>query len=126
MDDEPTWDRWDGDRLKAQISRKVQHLVSVPEGRSKVFRVAWGVAGLIVVVAGVAMTVFPGPAIIVIPIGLAMLAGVFAWARGLLDRSIDRGVDMERWVAELDLRVKVLAALAGIGLVAALVAVYIL
>lgn len=116
---------FDGDRLKAEISRRVQHLVGVPEGRSKVFRMAWAAAGVVLVLAGVAMMVFPGPAIIVIPMGLAMLAGIFAWARGLLDTSIDRGVDMERWVAGLDLWVKVLAVLVVVCLVAAGVWLYV-
>ena len=34
-----------------------------------------------VLLIGIAMVVLPGPAIIVIPIGLAILATEFAWAR---------------------------------------------
>lgn len=118
--------RFDGDRLKAEISRRVQNLVGVPEGHGRVFRMAWAAAGVVLVLAGVAMTVFPGPAIIVIPMGLAMLAGIFAWARGLLDTSIDRGVDVERWITGLDLRVKVLAALVAACVVAVVAAWYFL
>jgi tellurite resistance protein TerC len=40
-----------------------------------------GAAGGIVLAAGVAMIVLPGPAIVVIPIGLAILATEFAWAK---------------------------------------------
>ena len=36
--------------------------------------------------AGVAMIVLPGPAVIVIPIGLAILASEFVWAARLLHR----------------------------------------
>ena len=41
--------------------------------------------GASVVAVGVAMLVLPGPAIIVIPLGLAILAVEFAWARRWLE-----------------------------------------
>ncbi len=44
-------------------------------------RIVVGVVGTTVVLLGVAMLVLPGPALIVIPAGLAILALEFAWAR---------------------------------------------
>lgn len=44
------------------------------------------VVGLTVVLIGVAMIVLPGPAVLVIPAGLGVLALEFAWAQDLLDR----------------------------------------
>jgi YkoY family integral membrane protein len=44
------------------------------------------IVGSIVLLVGFAMIFLPGPAIIVIPAGLAILATEFAWARSLLDR----------------------------------------
>jgi tellurite resistance protein TerC len=44
------------------------------------------VVGFTVLIAGLAMTVLPGPAIVVIPAGLAILATEFLWARRLLER----------------------------------------
>jgi hypothetical protein len=44
------------------------------------------VAGCTVLALGVALIVLPGPAIIVIPAGLAILAIEFAWARRWLQR----------------------------------------
>ena len=44
------------------------------------------IVGLTVVFAGVAMIILPGPAFIVIPVGLLILATEFAWARHLLKR----------------------------------------
>jgi len=44
------------------------------------------VVGFTVLLAGLAMTVLPGPAIVVIPAGLAILATEFLWARRLLER----------------------------------------
>ncbi len=45
-----------------------------------------GVIGGTVVIAGIAMLVLPGPAIVVIPLGLAILATEFVWAKRLLSR----------------------------------------
>jgi uncharacterized protein (TIGR02611 family) len=44
------------------------------------------VVGTTVVLCGVVMIVLPGPAILVIPAGLAILATEFIWARRLLGR----------------------------------------
>jgi len=48
------------------------------------------VVGLTVVLIGVAMLVLPGPAFVVIPLGLAILATEFVWARHLLHTLRDR------------------------------------
>jgi tellurite resistance protein TerC len=42
--------------------------------------------GLTVLLVGAAMIFLPGPAIIVIPVGLAILGTEFAWAKTLLRR----------------------------------------
>ena len=42
------------------------------------------VIGFTILASGIAMIVLPGPAIVVIPIGLAILATEFIWARNLL------------------------------------------
>jgi uncharacterized protein (TIGR02611 family) len=44
-------------------------------------RVLVAVAGGTVLLAGIALIVLPGPAILVIPAGLAILGAEFAWAR---------------------------------------------
>ena len=44
------------------------------------------VIGSTVVVVGIALIVLPGPAVIVISLGLAILATEFFWARRLLRR----------------------------------------
>ena len=45
------------------------------------------VVGVTVVLFGVALIVLPGPAVIVIPVGLAILATEFAWARRAVRRA---------------------------------------
>ncbi|MDD2732298.1 MAG: PGPGW domain-containing protein [Desulfuromonadaceae bacterium] len=42
--------------------------------------------GFTILVVGIAMIVLPGPAFVVIPVGLAILATEFIWAGNLLDR----------------------------------------
>lgn len=50
-------------------------------------RVVVGVIGGTIVVIGIALLVLPGPAFIVIPLGLLVLGSEFAWARRLLRRA---------------------------------------
>jgi len=45
------------------------------------------IIGGTVLLIGVALIVLPGPAFIVIPIGLAILATEFAWALSMVDRA---------------------------------------
>lgn len=52
----------------------------------KVRRIVILVVGCTVVLVGIAMIALPGPAFIVIPLGLAILATEFVWARRLLQR----------------------------------------
>ncbi len=44
------------------------------------------VAGSTVLLIGIAMIVLPGPAVLVIPVGLGVLATEFVWARKLLTK----------------------------------------
>jgi len=62
-------------------------------GQRRIKRVIVFVVGMTVLLIGVVMIVLPGPAIIVIPAGLAILGIEFAWARrwllkarGMLDK----------------------------------------
>jgi uncharacterized protein (TIGR02611 family) len=95
-----------------RLARRVQHERDRYSKRGRVFRVAWVLAGIIVVAAGVAMVVFPGPALIVIPAGLLMLSMEFAWAQRLLDVGIDRGEQAKDVVAGASREQKILGAAA--------------
>lgn len=50
-------------------------------------KLAIALSGGSVVLVGIAMLVLPGPAILVIPLGLAILATEFLWARRWLKRA---------------------------------------
>jgi len=58
--------------------RKMLHLEDAPPF---VRRVIIAVIGGTVLIIGIAMIVLPGPAVVVIPLGLAVLATEFIWAR---------------------------------------------
>ncbi len=49
-------------------------------------RLVVALLGITVVLLGVVLIITPGPAIVVIPLGLAILATEFVWARRLLKR----------------------------------------
>ncbi|MDB5348330.1 MAG: putative rane protein [Schlesneria sp.] len=55
--------------------------------------------GMSVVVVGIAMIVLPGPATIVIPAGLAILATEFVWAKRWLDYLKRRAQEAMDWTA---------------------------
>lgn len=68
-------------------------------------RVVVGVIGGTIVLIGIALILLPGPAIIVIPLGLLVLGSEFAWARRLLRRGKEmiakvRGKRVEELAAE--------------------------
>lgn len=59
---------------------------TLSQGYKAARRVAVGLIGGTVLLVGLALLVLPGPAVLVIPAGLAVLALEFAWARRWLDR----------------------------------------
>lgn len=54
-------------------------------------RAAVAVVGVILILAGVVMLIIPGPGILTIVLGLALLATEFSWAHALLKRLQTRG-----------------------------------
>jgi tellurite resistance protein TerC len=50
-------------------------------------RIAIAIVGFSVLIIGIAMIVLPGPAFIVIPVGLGILGLEFAWARHWLKKA---------------------------------------
>ena len=58
----------------------------VAQGIRAARRVIVGVVGATVIVVGVALLVLPGPAFVVLPIGLGILAIEFEWARRWMRR----------------------------------------
>ena len=59
-------------------------------------RIVIGVVGGSVLVVGVLMIVLPGPAFVVIPVGLGILGLEFAWARSWLRKAKTQAETMAR------------------------------
>jgi uncharacterized protein (TIGR02611 family) len=89
--------------------------------RHPLFRIAFGVAGVLVTLAGLVMLVTPGPAFVLIPIGLAMLSMEFAWAERLLARSLEQAAAAQEKAARASTGQRVLAAIAALLAIAACV-----
>jgi tellurite resistance protein TerC len=49
-----------------------------------------GIIGTTILIIGLAMIILPGPAFIVIPLGLSILATEFLWARKIMDKFKDK------------------------------------
>jgi len=62
-------------------------LKRLANNRPKLKKFLVAVIGGTVVLIGVCLIVLPGPAVVVIPAGLAILATEFVWARNLLKKA---------------------------------------
>lgn len=71
-----------------------------------VTKVVVGIVGMILLVAGIIMIVTPGPALVLIPLGLAVLSTEFAWARKALEKVRDKAVQAKEKAAAQDPRVR--------------------
>jgi uncharacterized protein (TIGR02611 family) len=94
--------------------------------RGRFYRIGFAILGASVTLVGIAMLVTPGPAFVVIPIGLAMLALEFAWAERRVGRAGGQAARRPRQAAEATRAQRILGAVAvavalGAGLAAWLV-----
>ena len=101
-----------------ELFEKLEERRESYQERGLLYRVAFTTAGFTVLLGGLAMLVLPGPALAVIPIGLAMLALQFAWAERLLEVAVDRAEAAGRTVTQTSRKQKVVGGIA-IALVAA-------
>ena len=102
------------DRLRAQRETHRE--------RSKLVRLGFIIVGFTVLLAGLAMVVLPGPALAVIPIGLAILSLEFAWAARLLEVAIEKAEQAKQSAKETTKAQRIVVAVA-IALAVAAVAV---
>jgi uncharacterized protein (TIGR02611 family) len=71
--------------LRGLEERRERHLE-----RHRLVRIAVSLFGFLLVLAGIAMLVLPGPGLLTIVLGLGILALEFAWAERLLERAVDK------------------------------------
>jgi uncharacterized protein (TIGR02611 family) len=89
--------------------------------RSRAYRAVFVVAGAIVTLAGAAMLALPGPAFVVIPIGLTMLAMEFSWAERWLEAALLKAEAAQRGAANASPAQRAL----GIGAIAVGIAAFV-
>ena len=82
-------------------------------------RIAVTVVGFAVLIAGIVMMVTPGPGVLVIVVGLAILASEWAWAERALDRAKAGGklVLEQATASAIRIALSVLLTLGGIAAV---------
>src|SRR5918999_6449599 len=89
--------------------------------RNRLLRIGFALFSFLVVLAGLAMLVLPGPGLLVIALGLGILALEFAWAERLLERTVDRLEQGAETVKRASTTQQLLLAALAAGAAAALV-----
>ena len=80
----------------APVSRRLRALARVQEHkvrhrrRGRLYRIGFGVVGVVLIAVGLLLLALPGPGLLVIAIGIGMLALEFDRAERLLDRILAR------------------------------------
>src|SRR3954451_21495955 len=102
------------ERLRDQRERHLE--------RPRIVRALYVVVGVTLLLAGIALLVAPGPAFVVIPIGLAILSLEFTWAERLLERSLEQAETAKRKAAQTSTTQRIVTGVAAALAAGALVA----
>jgi uncharacterized protein (TIGR02611 family) len=98
-------------------ARREEHLK-----RGRFYRIVFAFAGGIVLLGGVIMLVTPGPAFVLIPIGLAMLSLEFVWAERMLDKALEQAQVAQEKAAQTTRMQRILGGLAFVAGAGAVIA----
>jgi uncharacterized protein (TIGR02611 family) len=109
---------------RRRIMERVRHRKELHKQRGRTYRIAFGIAGFVVLIGGVVLSLpfVPGPGLLFVAIGLGMLALEFAWAERLLERIADRLEQAGERAARATRGQRAMAAAATVACVVALVA----
>jgi len=111
-------------RPRPKLVEKLEARRATHRERHLVFRLAFGLVGALILLGGLVMLVTPGPAFVLIPIGLAMLSMEFIWAERLLDRSLEQAAIAQEKAAQTTGKQRILAGIAtALAIAAAALAV---
>jgi uncharacterized protein (TIGR02611 family) len=108
-------------RPRPKLIEKLEERRESHRERGRLFRIGFGLVGAMILVGGLVMLVTPGPAFVLIPIGLAMLSLEFVWAERLLEKSLEQAQIAQEKAAQTTRAQRVLGAIAGLLAVAACV-----
>lgn len=113
-------------RPRPKLVERLEARRATHHQRSRVYRIGFTTLGMLILLGGVVMLVTPGPAFVLIPIGLAMLALEFTWAERLLEKSLQQAQIAQEKAAQTTTLQRVLGALAGLVAFAACIAAILL
>jgi uncharacterized protein (TIGR02611 family) len=108
-------------RPRPKLIERLEARRATHRERHPLFRIAFGVGGALVTLAGIVMLVTPGPAFVLIPVGLAMLSMEFVWAERLLGKSLEQAAIAQEKAAQTTRTQRILAAIATLLAIAAIV-----
>jgi uncharacterized protein (TIGR02611 family) len=106
------------ERQEPRLVQRLRERRHTHRDRGFIYRGAFVVAGVTLLLLGIAMLVTPGPAFVFIPVGLAILSLEFAWAERLLDRALEQADAAKRKAAAaspLQKRLTAIATVLGVG-----------
>jgi uncharacterized protein (TIGR02611 family) len=108
-------------RPRPKLIERLEARRATHRERGRLFRIAFGLVGTLVTLAGVVMLVTPGPAFVLIPIGLAMLSLEFVWAERLLEKSLEQAQIAQEKAAQTTRTQRILVGIATALAIAACV-----
>jgi uncharacterized protein (TIGR02611 family) len=108
-------------RSRPKLIEKLEARRATHRERGRLFRIGFGIVGALVLLGGVIMLVTPGPAFVLIPIGLAMLSLEFVWAERLLEKSLEQAAIAQQKASETTRTQRILGLVAGALAIAACV-----
>ena len=108
-------------RPRPKLVERLEARRATHHQRSRIYRIGFAALGTLILVAGVVMLVTPGPAFVLIPIGLAMLSMEFIWAERLLEKSLEQAAIAQQKAAQTTRTQRILAAIATLLAIAAVV-----
>jgi uncharacterized protein (TIGR02611 family) len=101
-------------RPRPKLIEKLEARRATHRERGRLFRIGFGIAGVLVLLGGIVMLVTPGPAFVLIPIGLAMLSLEFVWAEQLLEKSLEQAQIAQEKAAQTTRTQRILGAIATV------------
>jgi uncharacterized protein (TIGR02611 family) len=102
------------ERNEPRLVQRLRERRDTHRDRGFIYRGAFVVAGVTLLLLGIAMLVTPGPAFVFIPVGLAVLSLEFAWAERLLDHALEQADAAKRKAAAASPMQKRLTAIATV------------
>jgi uncharacterized protein (TIGR02611 family) len=109
------------DRPRPTLIERLEARRATHRQRHVLIRIGFSAAGIVIVVAGLVMLVTPGPAFVLIPIGLAMLSLEFIWAERLLGKALEQAASAQEKAGQTTPAQRALAAIATVLAIAAVV-----